>query len=99
MPTLKRACIAAITVLWILPASAHSWYTGLKNEAGEICCSGRDCVELADGDVTEVAGGYAIQSLQATVPYARMRPSPDGKWHACFWGGEIKCFFGPLPSF
>lgn len=81
-------------------AQAHDWYEGLKNANGELCCSvNRDCRELADGDVKEIAGGYAIISLNATVPYTALQPSPDGKWHACAWGGKVRCFFGPLPSY
>lgn len=96
---MRAAVIAAIAALAVSPAHAHSWYTGLQNAGGQLCCNDRDCHQLSDTDVTEVAGGYRIESLKATVPYGALQPSPDGKWHACFWGGEVKCFFGPLPSY
>ena len=34
-----------------------------------------------------------------TIPSEREMPSPDGYYWVCYWGGEVKCFFGPLKGY
>jgi hypothetical protein len=31
-----------------------------------------------------------------TVEVSRMQPSPDREYWLCYWGGDVKCFFGPF---
>lgn len=91
--------VLCLACLYASGAWGHDWYTGTENSRGQLCCGGQDCHMLADSDVKEVAGGYQVKGYARPVPYGELQPSPDGKWHMCFWGGEIKCFFGPLPGF
>lgn len=87
----------------------HSWYTGLQNEQGQICCGGTDCGPLADSEVTPVPGGYQVHTkdfapkhikIDAFVPNARAKPAKEGgEYSLCYWGGEVKCFWFPAPSF
>lgn len=96
---MMRPALFVLALIASAPASAHSWYTGIKNADGQLCCSGSDCAPLPAGDVTEVEGGYYTHTYDQVVPFSRVQPSPDGDFHACFWGGRIRCFFGPVSSF
>ena len=92
------------------PSNAHDWYTGIKNEIGQACCGGRDCAAISDQYVRVVPGGYEVHlpalhkfawpEIHAFVSNDRAKPAPTGgEYHLCFWGGEVKCFFFPAPSF
>ena len=97
----RRLVLAApMAIATLSLASAHGpaeWIErgGYKNAAGELCCGERDCVELADADVTVTARGYSVRSVRETVPYNEALPSPDGHYWRCQWGGVRKCFFAP----
>lgn len=71
---------------------------GYRNAAGELCCGERDCYELPDGDVMVTDVGYFVRSVNETVPFHEVQPSPDGRYWRCQWGGARKCFFAPPPS-
>lgn len=86
------------------PAGAHSWYPWR-------CCSDRDCAALADGAVSEVAGGFAVKitpgahpmvretAFEAVIPFSRWEPSPDGKFHLCLDEKRtVLCAFAPPPG-
>ena len=99
--SLTLAAFAAIAMYTL--ARAHGpaeWINtgGYKNSAGELCCGERDCFELADGDVTITVVGYFVHSLEESVPFSEVQPSPDGRYWRCQWGGARKCFFAPPPS-
>ena len=91
----------------VVPVPAHDWYSGLQNEAGEYCCGGNDCAAVPDQDVTPVPGGYQVHvpffksgPVAGFVPNSRAKPAKEGgQYHLCYWGGEIKCFFYPAPSY
>jgi len=96
----RRVLAALMAVATLSLANAHGpaeWIErgGFKNAAGELCCGERDCVELADADVTVTARGYFVRSIRETVPYSEALPSPDGHYWRCQWGGARKCFFAP----
>lgn len=98
---MRRLALAALmaTATFSL-AGAHGpaeWIErgGYKNAAGELCCGERDCLELADTDVTVTAGGYLVKSIRETVPFGEALPSPDGHYWRCQWAGTRKCFFAP----
>ena len=100
-----RAAVLAVALVGLsTPVSSHDWYTGLKNEVGQVCCGGKDCAPLAEGDVIERPDGFLIRSRQVLVPFSRAHPSleEDGLYHACFWDEQgkpydpqPKCFFYP----
>jgi hypothetical protein len=91
----------------------HSWYDGLHNTDGEICCGGSDCGPVDDQDVTPVPGGYNLHitkfdpmasgtgpAIYTTIPNAFAKPAKEGgQYHLCYWGGKVKCFFFPAPSY
>jgi hypothetical protein len=92
--------LALVLMLLASHALAHGpadWIAngGYRNAVGDLCCGERDCIELADDDVTPTASGYLVKSLRETVPYNEAQPSPDGKYWRCQWGGSRKCFFAP----
>jgi len=101
---LSHLALAAVMVTASLSlACAHGpaeWIErgGYKNAAGELCCGERDCLELADADVSVTARGYFVKSIRETVPYAEALPSPDGHYWRCEWAGVRKCFFAPPGS-
>ena len=83
----------------------------IKNRVGELCCGQKDCGELVRGTVIATPAGYRVDGVfrvQPTpdrsfeievheiVPYQNTLPAPDGGWWRCEWGGERKCFFGPM---
>jgi hypothetical protein len=84
-------------------ASAHGpaeWIQqgGYRNAVGELCCGEKDCLGIADADVTVTAAGYLVKSIRETVPFGEALPSPDGHYWRCYWGGKRKCFFAPPGS-
>ena len=98
---IRRLVVAGVmTAAMFSLASAHGpaeWINrgAYKNAAGELCCGERDCLELADADVTVTAAGYLVKSISETVPFGEALPSPDGHYWRCQWGGARKCFFAP----
>jgi hypothetical protein len=67
------------------PASAHSWYGGLRDDRGILCCNERDCrpVELC---VTNGKTGLLIDpGVCAPVRWGAVLPmaAPDGLAHVC----------------
>lgn len=70
------------------------------------CCSGVDCRPAGEGGVREVSGGYLVVATGEVVPFGdrRIRPSPDGLFHAChrnadFKKGKVICIFAPPQAF
>lgn len=54
------------------------------------CCSMKDCFPLDDDDVVEENGGFTIKSTGEHVPYAKVRPSGDDKYHRCAYPNYTK---------
>lgn len=76
----------------------HEWYAPYKNPSGISCCGGRDCHELPDEDVRQVATGYAVKlgEQEILIPFDRAQPSEDKHFHICIWGEQVQCFFAPI---
>jgi len=97
--------VLVLTLISSCVARAHEWYPFE-------CCSGRDCSEISANAVREVSGGFLVsilpgdhpmwgvektETLRISVPYRKLKPSPDGKWHICIGpSGNFMCFFGPF---
>lgn len=94
--------VALIVLLVVLARAtfAHSWYDPW-------CCNERDCAPIPfraveagpDGwIVTLEPGDHPIVQSRVVhvVPYADMRPSQDGDFHACILHdkGAMRCFYG-----
>jgi hypothetical protein len=91
---------------------AHDWYSDQRTERGGSCCNGEDCAQVKGSLVEERRGfngegGWyflldkgdhpqVFSPSQFFVPYGKLRPSPDGKWHICIIAGWVLCAFGPV---
>lgn len=87
---MRRTLIPTLLILcgmWVAPASAHDWYTGLKSPTGIPCCAKQDC-ESAQTRVN-VYGDLEVELDGAWFPafderwYLPGSPSQDGEWHVC----------------
>lgn len=78
-------------------AWAHDFYTGKVNAEGQGCCGTKDCQPIPNSDIRVTRNGYEVRFLGDffPVPQSRILHSPDGRFHACVWGGEVKCLFTP----
>lgn len=99
------ALIAALAAL-AMPAMAHESPTGWKYPA--LCCSNRDCRDVADEMVSVTPSGL-VMTLPAgyhnmvpeggrfLIDQSKIQPSPDGLWHVCIAPStqKILCVFGP----
>ena len=93
-----RGSIAALAVLVSLgsPAYAMGWYDS-------VCCSNRDCEELADTAVTIQSGGYRVRykakmglDVDVIVPFDKARPSRDEHYHGCANTTAFLCLYVPV---
>jgi len=103
--TIALLCLSS-TVL------AHDIYSGLRDREGHLCCGGQDCrpveaVALPDGS-------YYLPGTGETIPANMAAPSPDDRYHHCYyypaanefdpygavWQSKPKtrCFFAPMNS-
>jgi hypothetical protein len=84
---------------------AH-WVHTAKDFRGTPCCDEADCRQTAvrvaaDGRYEVWIGeeyGYGAPNAWMPVSDKAMAstadgPPPDGRAWACFWGGEVRCFF------
>jgi hypothetical protein len=84
LPSLREGVVLKALLLPLLLHPVHDFY---ERE----CCSDRDCAPLELAEVPrEVAGGFQLPDGRH-IPYATLRPSPDGRWHLC----EVK---SPAPK-
>ena len=82
---------ALLAATFVSPASAHSWYTGLRSPTGIPCCNDRDCrpvdyrlnAQTGHEEIAANGGWYPIEQ-DKVLAYS----SPDGNAHAC-WGNQI----------
>lgn len=110
MKRLAHACLLALFCVVALAwsARAHSWYP-------HACCSAADCHPASTGDAdarepdpVRVPGGWKLAD-GTVIADADAKPSPDGRFHVCRYGGhprnaviftEMKpCFWAPAPSY
>jgi hypothetical protein len=88
------AALSALLLTGLAAQSeAHSFYTGLSNGSGQLCCGGSDCGPLnpvlfrhgVDGTIEVWHAGAWYQVADEEI--LRL-PSPDGRIHMCFWGSR-----------
>lgn len=87
-----RNLTGAVLILACLTAVAmgHAFYP-------RECCSGIDCAPLDASRVKVTPDGYVIDGRE-TVPYNKVRWSPDEHYHGCFPAslmGRVGCFWAP----
>lgn len=98
--TSRIAFVAAALLIAALPATAHDWYTGLKNAHGQDCCGGRDCAPVPPGMARRGADGsieIQYKGRWERVPKENVldMTSPDGRMHACIVDNEVRCLILP----
>jgi len=87
---LAYLAVAVAFVVFMLRASAHSWYDF-------DCCSDNDCAPITPDDVVTTPNGYRIKGTW-TVPYdaPQIRPSRDNDFHVCEYPkGTVRCLYVP----
>ena len=68
------------------------------------CCSGHDCYPVSGPALETAADGYHIKATGEVIPFTsrRIKPSGDGSYHRCSWGGDVNsstiCLFIPSGS-
>lgn len=96
--------VLSLPVLFLLasPAGAHEALSGWAYPTS--CCSGRDCYPVSGPALEAAADGYHIKATGEVIPFTsrRIKPSGDGLYHRCSWGGNVNastiCLFIPSDS-
>jgi hypothetical protein len=103
---LMKKLVAAIAVLCLSSSVlAHDIYTDLHDRNGSLCCGRQDCMPVKA--LARPDGSYFLPSTGETIPADMAMPSPDNRFHQCFYfptGYEwerpkTRCFFAPMHSF
>jgi hypothetical protein len=96
---LLPAVVALAAALVPQSASAHDVYTGMHDPfTGNICCNGQDCYALESESVRRVDKGWEFKDrdgILRSVLSRQAQPSPDGRFHYCYWGQAVRCFMIP----
>jgi len=76
---------------------AHDIYSGLRDRDGHLCCGGQDCKPVEAMVLPN--GNYYLPESDETIPASMASPSPDERFHRCFyypianefdpWGGPV----------
>lgn len=99
--------VLGMVLIGLTSARAHSWYPYQ-------CCSSADCHPASTGDAdarepdpVRVPGGWRLHD-GTVIADADAKPSPDGRFHVCRYGGHPRaavihtdgnpCFWAPAPS-
>ena len=59
------------------------------------CCNGQDCQALEGVNRVEETPTEFVVDGKLRFNKGFVKPSPDGRYHACIRGGSIICFFVP----
>src|SRR5215471_18046951 len=99
------AARAAIALLCLSSSVlAHDIYTDLHDRDGNLCCGRQDCTPVEVRVLPN--GSYFLPRTGETIPADMAMPSPDDRFHHCFYyptGYEwerpkTRCFFAPMHS-
>lgn len=80
------------------PTGSNHWY-----DSG--CCDKRDCEPVEPGALRRIEGGYAVRYLTSRGFIAEgtvmertggVRPSRDGREHACATSQRVLCVYVPV---
>ena len=94
-----KALMAAIALLCVSSTVlAHDIYSPLRNRDGSLCCGGQDCKPVEA--IVLSNGSYYLPESDETIPADMATPSPDDRFHHCFyypmandldrWGGPVR---------
>jgi hypothetical protein len=94
----RRSFLSVVAAPIVALTPVHHWYE-------EECCSDKDCEELPNEAVSAREHGYWVNyinyagyAVTGLVPYAKVRPSHDEKYHACSIGYSIICLYVPMTT-
>ena len=108
-----KTLVATIALLCVSnTVLAHDIYSTLRDRDGHLCCGGQDCKPV---QVTVLPNGsYYLPSTGEIIPADMATPSPDERFHHCFYypmatefdrSGSVweskpktRCFFAPMNS-
>ena len=87
MTMFRRSLIPLLLLASIAPASAHGWYTGLRDGKGVSCCDNHDCHPVGVCVLPDRKEGLVIQGACQPIPWDKVLKiaSPDGGAHACWY--------------
>ena len=75
------------TILAIMTVSntvlGHDIYSNLRDRDGHLCCGGQDCKPVEA--IALPSGNYYLQQTGETIPADMAMPSPDNRFHHCFY--------------
>ena len=104
------AAAPILSLMWG-EAQAHSWFKDSKDPVSGLgCCDNRDCVEIEDTDVMNVAGGYIFLPLDNSkgpngdnpgfIPNNRVQQSKTSSYAVCIVGGDTPAYipYGSVPA-
>jgi hypothetical protein len=77
--------VGALIAIGASKAKAHSWYDWE-------CCHEQDCKPVDQEEVEEIGGGKWLHK-PTKQPFESVRPSKDGRFHACILYGKPKCLY------
>ena len=105
MPAFTHWGMAALlaALLVVSPAAATSgpeWLRTIKNAAGELCCSPRDCSQVSARTIHYDPAGAAYivewRGVFHPIPERELLPGRHGEWWVCERpDGTIRCLLGP----
>lgn len=105
------ACFCLVMALSIAVSHAEDLPRGLGHPDGAAhwydsgCCDKRDCEPVEPGALRQIEGGYAVRYLtsrgfiaEGTVMQRTggVRPSRDGREHACATSQRVLCVYVPV---
>lgn len=105
------AIVSLAMATWLVlsgNAMAHEAPSGWKYDQG--CCSGQDCRQAEDGEVTQDGNGYHYNGQLIRFDDKRIKNSGDHHFHVCEWpeGGDmsteargrmsVHCLYVPQPG-
>jgi hypothetical protein len=71
--------LALFALLYATKAPAHGdWYSDFPQ-----CCSGHDCRAAERDEIVMAPGGWRVVPTGEFYAQAKVRMSPDGKFHRC----------------
>jgi hypothetical protein len=73
----------AVTILVSNTVLAHDIYSNLRDRDGHLCCGGQDCKPVEAIGLPD--GSYYLPASDETIPADMAAPSPDERFHHCFY--------------
>jgi hypothetical protein len=78
-------------------ALGHDIYSNLRDRDGRLCCNGQDCKPVQARVLPN--GSYYLPATDETIPADMATPSPDDRFHHCFYyplANPVDPYVGPV---